>query len=71
MEDDENNVVEKEMEGTYVGTNIEESHKTTSASDLPTSTLLIQNNVIVRKVIMMKMETTMYIYVPQYMFIPN
>ena len=39
-EEDEDNVVEKEMEGTYVGTvaselesNIEESHKTTSASD--------------------------------------
>ena len=42
VEEDEDNVVEKKMEGTYVGTvaselesNIEESHKTTSASDLP------------------------------------
>eukprot|EP00731_Ephydatia_muelleri_P012192 Em0006g1086a len=41
-EEDEDDVVEKEMEGTYVGTvaselesTIEESHKTTSASDLP------------------------------------
>ena len=44
FEDDGNNVVEKDLEGTYVGTvasqsecNVEERNKTTAASDLPDS----------------------------------
>ena len=67
-EEDEDNFVEKEMEGTYVGTvarelqsNIEVRNKTTAASDLlSTSTLLIQRNVMVITLIVMKMVTTMY-----------
>ena len=46
FEDDGDNVVEKDLEGTYVGTvasqcqsesNVEERNKTTAASDLPDS----------------------------------
>ena len=56
------------MEGTYVGTvarelesNFEERNKTTAASVLSVySTLLIQKNVMVMTVIVMKMVTTKY-----------
>ena len=58
------------MEGTYVSTvareldsNIEESnqnHALLQAIFLSTSTLMIQKNLMVMNVIMMKMVTTMY-----------
>ena len=58
----------RKWKGTYVGTvaselegNIEESRKTTSASDHPVYQYsLIQKNVMVMKVIMMRMVTIMY-----------
>ena len=60
--------MEKEMEGTYVGTvarelesNFEERNKTTAEAFFQsTSTLLIQKNVMVMTVIVMKMVTTKY-----------
>ena len=60
--------MKKEMEGTYVGTVAREykailrreTKPLLQAIFLSTSTLLIQKNVMVMTVIMMKMVTTMY-----------